>query len=436
MIEPQQTKLLGAGPRSATEQRVLLLAPTGRDAQLSQSILAQAGLSCAVCADIESICTEIEHGAGSVVLAEEVLTLESLRRLQEALARQPTWSDLPIVVLTHRGTNSAISVYALETLGNIMLLDRPVHVATLVSTIRTALRARMRQYQIREHLLEREQAAEERERLYAAERQARAEAENALRIRDEFLSIAAHELKTPLTTLMGNVDLIERRARRENSLSERDARSVHVAGQQARRLKQLIDGLLDLSRLELGQLSIEPQPLDLRALARRVVDEVQPGLSRHSIVFRMPDQPVTIAGDEVRLEQVLQNLIQNAIRYSPNGGSVEVLVEAAEQPARACLRVRDHGIGIASDALEQLFERFYRVPDASIEHIHGVGIGLYVVKEIVTMHGGTVKVASEAGVGSTFTVYLPLHRDFQLASKECGAPSLDQPHPLAADLDR
>jgi signal transduction histidine kinase len=305
-----------------------------------------------------------------------------------------------------------------------MLLDRPVHVATLVSTIRTALRARMRQYQIREHLLEREQAAEERERLYAAERQARAEAENALRIRDEFLSIAAHELKTPLTTLMGNIDLIERRARRENSLSERDARSVHVASQQARRLKQLIDGLLDLSRLELGQLSIEPQPLDLRALARRVVEEVQPGLSRHSIACQMPDQPVMIAGDEVRLEQVLQNLIQNAIRYSPNGGLVEVIVDTVEQPAMACLHVRDHGIGIASDALEQLFERFYRVPDASIEHIHGVGIGLYVVKEIVTMHGGTVKVASEAGVGSTFTVYLPLLCALQLASEECGTATL------------
>jgi signal transduction histidine kinase len=414
-IEPQH-KHLASGSRSAIEQRVLLLAPTGRDAQLSQSILAEAGLSCAICASIASICEELERGAGSVVLTEEVLTVESLRRLQATLARQPTWSDLPIVVLTHRGTNSAISAYALETLGNIMLLDRPVHVATLVSTIRTALRARMRQYQIREHILEHERATREREQLYTAERQARAEAENALRIRDEFLSIAAHELKTPLTTLMGNIDLIERRARREASLGERDARSIHIASQQARRLKQLIDGLLDLSRLELGQLSIEPQSLDLRALARRVVDEVRPGLTRHSVVCRMPEYPVTIAGDEVRLEQVLQNLLQNAIRYSPNGGLVEVTVDIADQPAMACLHVRDHGIGIAADALAQLFERFYRVPDASVEHIHGVGIGLYVVKEIVTMHGGTVKVASEAGVGSTFVVCLPLQRELQSAN--------------------
>jgi signal transduction histidine kinase len=115
-----------------------------------------------------------------------------------------------------------------------------------------------------------------------------------------------------------------------------------------------------------------------------------------------------IAGDEVRLEQVLQNLLQNAVRYSPNGGKIEVFVTADKHAALASLQVRDHGIGIAADALAQLFERFYRVPDSTIEHIHGVGIGLYVVREIVTLHGGTVDVASEAGVGSTFTVKLPL----------------------------
>jgi signal transduction histidine kinase len=105
---------------------------------------------------------------------------------------------------------------------------------------------------------------------------------------------------------------------------------------------------------------------------------------------------------------VLQNLLQNAVRYSPNGGKIEVIVAADERAALASLQVCDHGIGIAADALARLFERFYRVPDSMIEHIHGVGIGLYVVKEIVTLHGGTVDVASEAGVGSTFTVKLPL----------------------------
>jgi signal transduction histidine kinase len=392
---------------SLNEQRILLLAPTGKDARLSQSFLAEAGLDCSICSGIATLCAGLETGAGVLVLTEETLTADGMRQLQAALTRQPAWSDVPIVVLTS-GVNTMISAYALENLGNVMLLARPVPIATLVSTVRTALRARMRQYQIREYLLEREQDALERERLYTAEQGARAEAEAALRTRDEFLSIAAHELKTPLTTLMGNIDLIQRRARREGGLSERDSRAIGVATQQARRLKQMIDSLLDLSRLELGQLSIEPNPLDLGRMTRRVVDEVQPGLLQHSISCHTPETPVMIEGDEVRLEQVLQNLLQNAVRYSPNGGKIEVIVTADEQAALASLRVRDHGIGIASDALAQLFERFYRVPDTTIEHIHGVGIGLYVVKEIVTLHGGTVDVASEAGVGSTFTVNLPL----------------------------
>lgn len=393
---------------SLNEQRILLLAPTGKDARLSQAFLAEAGLACTICSGIAAMCAGLEEGAGSLVVTEETLTGEGMRQLQAALARQPAWSDMPVIVLTSRGANSTISAYALENLGNVMLLDRPVHIATLVSTVRTALRARMRQYQIREYLLEREQDALERERLYAAEQRARTQAEVALRTRDEFLSIAAHELKTPLTTLMGNIDLIQRRARRDGGLSERDTRAIGVATQQARRLKQMIDSLLDLSRLELGQLSIEPTPLDLGRMAQRVVDEVRPGLLHHSVSCRTPETAVMIAGDEVRLEQVLQNLLQNAVRYSPNGGKIEVIVAVDEWAALTSLQVRDHGIGIAADALNQLFKRFYRVPDTAIEHIHGVGIGLYVVKEIVTLHGGTVDVASEAGVGSTFTVNLPL----------------------------
>ncbi len=399
---------IAASVGSLTEQRILLLAPTGKDARLGQSFLAQAGLVCFVCSSIAAVCAELEQGAGSLVVTEETLTSEGMRLLQATLARQPAWSDMPIVVLTSGSADSAISAYALENLGNVMLLDRPVHIVTLVSTVRTALRARLRQYQIREYLLQREQDGLERERLYAAEQRARAEAEVALRTRDEFLSIAAHELKTPLTTLMGNIDLIQRRARREGGLSERDTRAIGVATQQARRLKQMIDSLLDLSRLELGQLSIEPTPLDLVQMAWRVVDEVQPGLIRHSITCHTPDTAVMIEGDEVRLEQVLQNLLQNAVRYSPNGGMIEVIVAADPHAALAALHVRDHGIGIAADALAQLFERFYRVPDTASDHIHGVGIGLYVVREIVTLHGGAVRVASEAGLGSTFTVNLPL----------------------------
>ena len=141
--------LIATSSCSPDEQRILLLMPTGKDARLSQSFLAEAGLACTICANITTTCAELEAGAGVLVVTEEALAGEGMRQLQAALAHQPAWSDLPIVVLTSGG-NSTISAYALENLGNVMLLDRPVHIATLISTIRTALRARLRQYQIRE----------------------------------------------------------------------------------------------------------------------------------------------------------------------------------------------------------------------------------------------------------------------------------------------
>jgi signal transduction histidine kinase len=280
-----------------------------------------------------------------------------------------------------------------------MVLDRPVRVSTLVSAVRTALRGRERQYQIRAHLQEREQ-------LYAAEQQARAAAEAAVTLRDEFLSIAAHELKTPLTSLLGNLQLVERRIARNKGLSERDQHAIHVASQQAGRLRQMIDALLDISRLEQGQLSIVYEPMDVGLLVERVVQEVQPGLHQHTVVSHTPTEEVMILGDELRLEQVLQNLIQNAIKYSPEGGTIDVVVE--NDTTQVAVQVRDHGVGIPSDALPHLFERFYRVSNAVDRHIQGTGIGLYVVKEIMALHGGQVEVTSQEGVGSTFTIRLPL----------------------------
>jgi PAS domain S-box-containing protein len=231
-------------------------------------------------------------------------------------------------------------------------------------------------------------------------------AQDAIRARDQFLSIASHELKTPLTSLIGYIDLMQRRAARSGDLTERDQRAVRVIGEQAGRLNKLVGALLDLSRIETGQLSIERGLVDLNALTRRLVEEIQPTTDRHAIIFSATDQPLMLLGDELRLEQVVQNLIQNAIKYSPSGGTVTVEVE--RHGDNASVRLGDQGIGIPAAALPQLFRRFYRAPNADAQHISGMGIGLYVVKEIVELHGGTVEVASHEGQGSTFTIRLPL----------------------------
>jgi PAS domain S-box-containing protein len=232
------------------------------------------------------------------------------------------------------------------------------------------------------------------------------QAQQAIAARDQFLSIASHELKTPLTAMMGFTQLLQRRNSREGQLSERDAKAVNTIARQASRLESLVNLLLDLSRIEGGQLRIERSPVDLRALTQRLVDDLQPTLERHSLVLEGEAVPLLILGDELRLEQAILNLMQNAIKYSPAGGSVVVRVERRDD--LACIAISDQGVGIPAVALPHLFERFYRAPNAGSLQISGMGIGLYVAHENVNRHGGTINVESREGSGSTFTICLPL----------------------------
>ncbi len=151
---------------------------------------------------------------------------------------------------------------------------------------------------------------------------------------------------------------------------------------------------------------MDRRPLDLRGLVLNLVDESQSSLTKHTIQYSGVDEPLLILGDGMRVEQVVQNLIQNAVKYSLKGGVIDVCLE--REDGNAVLSVTDSGIGVPASALPNLFGRFYRAENAEKMHVGGMGIGLYVVKEIVTLHGGTVEVKSEEGKGSTFTVRLPL----------------------------
>ena len=171
--------------------------------------------------------------------------------------------------------------------------------------------------------------------------------------------------------------------------------------QQARRLDTLIDQLLDVSRIEQGQFSI-----DLRGLVTRTVDNVRLTLTRHTLTLTGHDEPIPMLGDALRLEQVVQNLLNNAVKYSPAGSPIEVVLARAQ--GEACLEITDHGIGIPADAQPRLFDLFFRANNAD-KYSAGFGIGLYVVGEIVQRHGGRLEVESAEGQGSTFRVILPLH---------------------------
>jgi signal transduction histidine kinase len=248
--------------------------------------------------------------------------------------------------------------------------------------------------------------ARERARLFEAAERSRATAEEALRLRDTFFSIAAHELRTPLTTLLGRAQLLQKWLEQEEASEERDVRTIKIVVQQAQRLNQMISGLLDVSRIQGGRFSIAPTRLNLAGLARRVVEEWRPTAAQHTLLLEEPQEPLIVEGDELRLEQVLQCLLGNAIKYSPAGGEVRVAVSRSGD--RAFVRVSDQGIGIPAAAQGELFRRFYRAENADAQGLSGLGIGLYVAREILELHAGRIAVESVEGQGSTFTMELPL----------------------------
>jgi signal transduction histidine kinase len=233
------------------------------------------------------------------------------------------------------------------------------------------------------------------------------DAQRAIQIRDEFLSLAAHELKTPMTTILGYVQMLQRRLERGQADIERVTQAVTTLEEQARRLENLISTLFDLSRLRAGQLHIEPTTIDLVALVKNIVEALRPIVDEHTLMLEhVGAEPMLVLADPRRIEQVVNNLLQNALKYSPNGGQIDVRVE--RQESDACLSIRDQGMGIPASALPQLFTRFYRATNVERKHISGLGIGLYIVKDLITQHGGSVEVQSDEGKGATFHIRLPL----------------------------
>lgn len=233
------------------------------------------------------------------------------------------------------------------------------------------------------------------------------EAQNAIRLRDVFLSIASHELNTPITSLLGFSDILYRQVQQDSDASPRDRLIAGTINEQAIRLQKLTAMLLDVSRIQTDQLALERSEVDLCALVGGVADQLQSTTGRHRITTTCPPGMV-IEADELRLEQVLYNLIQNAIKYSPEGGTVDVRVQA--EPSHVVIEVRDEGVGIPAAEVGQLFSRFYRGSNVDPRRISGMGLGLFIVKQIVELHGGTVKAESREGTGSTFRVRLPRAR--------------------------
>jgi signal transduction histidine kinase len=242
----------------------------------------------------------------------------------------------------------------------------------------------------------------------AAVREARLyrEAQEAVRARDEFLSIAAHELRTPVTGIKGYAELLQRAQARGALDQERLERALSGLGVAADRLAALTGDLLDVSRLRLGRLPFAPGPLDLAALVREGAERLGQRGGAHPLLLDVPDGDWMVEADAGRVEQVLANLLDNAVKYSPDGGPITLRMRREGDGVR--LEVRDQGIGLSPGAEEAIFEPFGRGANAARAHIPGMGLGLHICRGIVERHGGRIWASSAGeGQGTTFAVWLP-----------------------------
>jgi PAS domain S-box-containing protein len=239
-----------------------------------------------------------------------------------------------------------------------------------------------------------------------AERAARAEAEAALRLRDEFFSVAAHELKTPITSLRGFAELLLKEFERaEGPDPERVQRALRTIDQQSVTLTRLVGQLLDAARIGAGRLALECEPTDLVALVRRAVAAAQARTQRHALQVAAPTS-LAAQLDPLRIEQVLANLLDNAIKYSPAGGRIDVRVGLAD---RSIVRVtvRDRGLGIPPESRARIFEHSYQAHAQS--RPSGLGLGLYISRQIIELHGGRITAQFPTDGGTRLVVELPLH---------------------------
>ena len=237
------------------------------------------------------------------------------------------------------------------------------------------------------------------------------ESQAALLVRDEFLSVAAHELKTPVTSVRGYAQLLLRQCAQGDVLEPaRVCQALQVIDRQSDRLTRLVSHLLDVSRLETGKLALEQKVTDVARLVEEVAGDARARTAAHALRVTVPG-PVQAVVDPLRLEQVLTNLVDNAIKYSPNGGPIELELSA---PAHDTLQlaVRDHGVGIPPESLPRIFDRFYQV-DPVLQHSSGMGLGLYISQQIVELHGGRIEVEAPPDGGTRVIVRLPVNSGVQ-----------------------
>jgi len=373
------------------EGRVLLFPATRRDGEAICAILDRESVDCLVCDNAAQVTVELEKGAAALVLTDNALTDSGGRRIVSALLEQPQWSDLPVVLL-RKPDSLPEAENLIARMTNVTVLERPTSTRTLVSAIRTSLRARTRQYQMRDHV--------------AALGEAEHELRQADRRKDEFLAMLAHELRNPLAPIRTATELLPLIIPSGN---KRVDSTLGIVKRQVGQLSRLVDDLLDVSRITQGKIELHFEVLDLATIVAQALESVEPLMKQkeHVVLRQTHLSPLHVYGDRARLVQCVSTILTNSAKYTDARGRIEIALD--RQGESAVLTVHDNGIGMSTELLPKVFDLFVQSERSLDRSQGGLGIGLSVVKQLVEMHRGEVEVQSPgANQGSTFVIRLPL----------------------------
>jgi signal transduction histidine kinase/ActR/RegA family two-component response regulator len=365
------------------EKRILIYAPGGQNAALTEKVLAMAHISSFICRSVADLREQLQLGAGAVVTVEEALSASGFRVLSDHVQNQPNWSDLPILLLAQKGGDSLLVRRAVASLGNLTLLERPVRTVTLITAVHALLRGREKQYQVRE----------------------------ANRRKDEFLASLGHELRNPLAPIRTSATLLSHLFPQ----SEPATRIKEVLERQVQHLTRLVDDLLDVARITSGKIQLQRNPFKFSEIMRHVIELCLQSaiVKRIHLDQDLPAEPIVLDVDYSRVVQIYSNILSNAIKFTPQGGHVGVRAwvedSAPGTPAQICVSIRDTGIGLDAEAIPKIFNLFEQSRTVSGQVSSGLGIGLSLARQFAHMHGGTVEASSAGpGQGSEFIIRLPM----------------------------
>lgn len=351
----------------------------------------------------EALALLLEHEFALAILDVQMPGMNGFE-LAELIRGMARTRHLPIVFVSAAGKELDYAFKGYEN-GAVDFLYKPLDAYAVKSKVQVFVDLYHQRTELRRQLAALEESRRRQQALVAELQTAQVDLQRAVKMRDEFMSMVVHELRTPLSVLAMEVRVRQHQVERGNMeffAPDKLARMLERDQRQVRSLTRLIDDMLDVSQIQHGKLSIRRGRCDLTAMLRRVVAEVQG--QRGDVEILLDPECAEISGewDEFRLEQVVVNLLTNALRY---GAGKPVHVSLRQRPGAAVIQVRDEGVGIAPEDVQRVFEQFVRVGERT--RVPGLGLGLYITRQLVEAHGGTIAVESTLGEGSTFTVALP-----------------------------